>query len=175
MKREAMTVLGVDPGLANVGLGVVREQGRDASLVHASLVRTQSSTTLSERLAHIHDQVVQLIRETRPDALAIEGQYFHRQREASFKVGQSVGVVLLAAHQHALPVFEYGPMEVKQALVGNGRADKQQVAFMVRALLGGASLEVSHHASDALALALTHLAHRRITPSAPLVARGRAR
>jgi crossover junction endodeoxyribonuclease RuvC len=162
---EEHRVLGVDPGLANLGIGVVVERGRAASLLLARLVRTRPSDDAGDRLMQVHDAVLAAIDESRPDALAIEGQYFHRQREAAFKVGQSVGVVLLAAHARGVPVRAYGPMEVKQTLVGSGRAEKAQVAYMVRALLGrppGTTDVQAHHVSDALALALTHLARRRI-------------
>ena len=162
-------VLGVDPGLANLGIGVVVERGRDASLLLARLVRTRPRDDTGDRLMQVHDAVLAAIDEAKPDTLAIEGQYFHRQREAAFKVGQSVGVVLLAARARGVPVRAYGPLEVKQTLVGTGRADKAQVAYMVRALLGR-SLDVAgeaHHVSDALALALTHLARRRIDRHLP--------
>ena len=157
-------VLGIDPGLANLGLGAVVELGRqEAELILAELVHTPAKIALGERLATIYQAVHAAIEQTQPHALAIEGQYFHRQREASFKVGQAVGVALLAAQQLNIPVFTYGPMEVKQTLVGSGRADKTQVSYMVRALLGpDAASKQAHHVSDALALALTHLARRRI-------------
>ena len=166
-----LCVLGVDPGLAHLGLGAVVERGRDTELLFARLVRTRPAEPAGERLAALHDAVDAAIAEARPDALALEGQFFHRQREAAFKVGQAVGVVLLAAHRRGVPVVGYGPMEVKQALVGSGRADKAQVAFMVRALLGGggATARLSHHEADALALALTHLAHRRLAAHAHAV------
>lgn len=159
-----LRVLGVDPGLAHLGLGAVEERGREVTLLFARLVRTRAADDAGERLARLHEAVAAAIDEARPDALALEGQFFHRQREAAFKVGQAVGVALLAAHQRRVPVVAYGPMEVKQALVGSGRADKVQVTYMVRALLGGGPklARLSHHEADALALALTHLAHRRI-------------
>jgi crossover junction endodeoxyribonuclease RuvC len=157
-------VLGVDPGLAHLGIGAVLEQRRESTLLLARLVRTRPADDAGVRLAQIYDAVLGAIDEALPDTLAIEGQYFHRQREAAFKVGQAVGVVLLAAHARGIPVRAYGPMEVKQTLVGSGRADKAQVAYMVRALLGrsGADAAPAHHVSDALALALTHLARRRL-------------
>ncbi len=96
-------------------------------------------------------------------ALAIEGQFFHHQRDVAFRVGQAVGVVLLAAAQRDLPVFEYGPMLVKQSLVGTGGAAKAQVAFMVRALLNLPKEPGTSHEADALALALTHLQSRRVS------------
>jgi crossover junction endodeoxyribonuclease RuvC len=166
---EGYRVIGVDPGLAYLGIGAVVERGRDPSLLLARLVRTRPGDAAGERLAQVHGALLAAIDETRPHAIAIEGQFFHRQREAAFKVGQAVGVVLLAAHARGVPVLAYGPMEVKQTLVGSGRADKAQVAFMVRALLGRSAADAApaHHVSDALALALTHLARRRIDAHLP--------
>lgn len=167
-------VLGVDPGLANLGFGAVLERGKEARLLHAELLRTSAREPDGLRLLRIHEAALRIIDLVRPQVMALEGQYFHRQREAAFKVGQAVGVLLLAAESRGLEVHAYGPLQVKQALVGSGRADKTQVAYMVRAMLGagpqaqrgeaGSSADwgLGHHVSDALALALTHLAHRRL-------------
>ncbi|MBW6457184.1 MAG: crossover junction endodeoxyribonuclease RuvC [Trueperaceae bacterium] len=175
MSGDEQRVLGVDPGLAHLGIGAVVERGRDGELLLARLVRTRPGDDAGLRLAQVHAAMLDAIDASRPDAIAIEGQYFHRQREASFKVGQAVGVVLLAAHARRVPVHTYGPLEVKQTLVGSGRADKAQVAYMVRALLGrsAAGGDVPHHVSDALALALTHLARRRLDAHAPPARAGR--
>ena len=165
MKRapdKPLVVVGCDPGLANLGLGAVREQGKNASWLGAQVLRTSARQTLPDRLASLHAGVREFLLEHRPDALAIEAQYFHQQRDTAFKVGQAVGVTLLAAAGLGVPVFEYGPMQVKQSLVGSGRADKTQVLYMVRALLGPDAANLNHHAGDALALALTHLSARRV-------------
>ena len=157
-----MIVVGVDPGLANLGIGVVREDRRTPHFVAAELVRTHSDTPTPERLLELHDAVARVILEHRPDALAIESQFFHQQAGTAFKVGEAVGAVLLACARGRVPVFEYGPMEVKNALVGTGGASKEQVIFMVRATLALSGGLTSSHVADALALALTHLASRRI-------------
>lgn len=158
-----MRVLGVDPGLADLGLGAVREQQRQTELIFSQLVRTRASDASGLRLEQLHRALLAAIEQVKPHAIVVEGQYFHRQREAAFKVGQAVGVVLLAAQLRGVPVFQYGPMEVKQTIVGSGRADKTQVAYMVRALLGrDVPSNAANHVTDALALALTHLARRRI-------------
>lgn len=164
MKSAAstLTVVGLDPGLANLGLGAVRENGRVVSCLGSKLVRTSPNDTQQTRLTHLYNEVTSFLSEHNPDVLAVEGQYFHRQREVAFKVGQAFGVCLLAASQHGLSVVEYGPMQVKQALVGTGRAGKAQVAYMVRALLGLKETPESHHVADALALALTHLSARKV-------------
>jgi len=154
--------VGVDPGIANLGLGAVEERGREARLLASEVVRTPARQAQEARLLTLKHATAAFLDAHRPHALAIEGQFFHRQRDVSFKVGQAFGVVLLTAAERGVPVFEYGPMQVKQALVGTGRAHKDQVTYMVRALLGMTQAPTDHHASDALALALTHLSSRRV-------------
>lgn len=160
--RGRVVVLGVDPGLANLGLGVVRELGLTPSFVWAELVRTSSDEPTPGRLLRLHEAVRGAVELHRPDVVAIESQFFHQQAGTAFKVGEAVGAVLLACAMARLPVFEYGPMEVKEALVGTGGATKEQVIFMVRAALALPAGPRSSHAADALALALTHLASRRV-------------
>ncbi len=159
---STLTVVGLDPGLANLGLGAVREVGREVTCLGAKLVRTSPSVEQSARLETLHQEVSRFLKLHEPDVLSVEGQYFHRQREVAFKVGQAYGVCLLAARAHGLEVVEYGPMQVKQALVGTGRASKAQVSYMVRAMLSLKETPESHHVADALALALTHLNARQL-------------
>ncbi len=170
-----LVVIGLDPGLANLGLGAVREAGREVALLDSALVRTSARSPQAQRLMDLYRATETFILAHRPDALVIEGQYFHQQRDTAFKVGQAVGVALLAAARYGVPVFEYGPLQVKQALVGSGRASKAQIAFMVRAILKlpttpGPTIATamdSHHVADALALALTHLSYRRLQKASP--------
>jgi crossover junction endodeoxyribonuclease RuvC len=158
-------IVGVDPGLANLGLGAIEAEGSSVRYLASELVRTRTSESEGGRLAAIHDAFAAFIAAVDPVAIAVEGQFFHRQRETSLKVGQALGVVLLAAHRHGVPTFSYGPLQVKQTLVGTGRADKAQVAYMVRALLGLTASPQHHHVSDALALALTHWSAFRLSAS----------
>ena len=161
-EQPVMVVVGLDPGLANLGLGAVREVGNQAHYLDSQLLRTPSTMPQAERLALIYEQTRDFLEQHQPQMLAIEGQYFHQQRDTAFKVGQAVGVCsLVAAHLH-IPMVEYGPLQVKQSLVGSGRASKEQVRYMVRAMLNMTRLPSSHHSADALALALTHLSARRI-------------
>lgn len=162
-QHDSQTVVGIDPGLANLGLGAVREEGRQARYLGSTLVRTSSKKDQAERLHYLYESVTEFLRRHKPNAVAIEGQYFHHQREMSFKLGQAYGICLLAARSLNIEVFEYGPMQVKQALVGAGRASKAQVSFMVRALLTEAPVIKDLHVTDALALALTYLSSRRIS------------
>lgn len=159
---STLTVVGLDPGLANLGLGAVREVGREVTCLGSQLVRTTPQQSQEARLEAVYEAVTGFLQLYRPAVLAVEGQYFHRQREVSFKVGQAFGVCLLAARQQGVSVVEYGPMQVKQALVGTGRAGKAQVSYMVRAMLSLKETPESHHVADALALALTHLSSRKL-------------
>ena len=161
-ERETLIVVGIDPGLANLGIGVVREQGVTPHYVYAELVKTSSESSSPQRLAMIYKAVKSVLELHKPDALAIEAQFFQLQPGTAFKVGEAVGVVLLACAQLEIPVFEYSPKEVKAAVVGTGTASKDQIMFMVRAVLQLPKTPSSNHAADALALALTHLANRRI-------------
>jgi crossover junction endodeoxyribonuclease RuvC len=161
-KISTLLVVGIDPGIANLGIGAIKQEGTKAHLLNCQLVRTHASEDASLRLQKIYSEVKGFLQVHKPQALALESQYFHQQKEVAFKVGQAVGVCLLAAAELHIPVFEYGPMQVKQTLVGTGRADKIQVAFMVRALLGLTKPLESHHVTDALALALTHLSFHKI-------------
>lgn len=153
---EKLRVLGIDPGLANLGLGVIEGDPRKAICLHHQTVVTPPKQDMSERLLVLFEATSALLAEFSPQAVAIEEQFLGRQAGTSFKVGQAFGVVLLACVQANVPVHGYGPMAVKQALVGTGRADKTQVIYMVKASLGLRNLS-NNHAADALALALTHL------------------
>lgn len=162
-QQVSMMVAGIDPGLANLGLGIVLQQ-QDKSLEHiaSTLIRTQSRLAQAARLQKIYQEVVAFLSPYPVAAVAIEGQFFRYGGDSAFKVGQAVGVVLLAAQQLELPIFEYAPNQVKKALVGTGAADKAQMTYMVRASLGMKKNPPSHHVADALALALTHLSYQRI-------------
>ena len=154
-----MIVLGIDPGLANLGLGLIEGDIRKARHLHHVCLTTQSAWIMPRRLQYIHSEVSRLLAEYQPEAVAIEDQILRRQADVAFKVGQAFGVVQLACAQAGVPVHPYGPMQVKRALVGTGRADKEQVIYMVKASLGLREI-FNNHAADALALALTHLAQQ---------------
>lgn len=165
-----MIVLGIDPGLANLGLGLIDGNVRKARHLHHVCITTESAWVMPRRLSYIYDEVSRLIDTYQPEAVAIEDQILRRQADVAFKVGQAFGVVQLACAQAGVPVHHYGPMQVKKALVGSGRADKEQVIYMVKASLGVREL-FNNHAADALALALTHLAHQPMQAAAARLAR----
>jgi crossover junction endodeoxyribonuclease RuvC len=149
-------VLGIDPGVANTGYGVVAShQGRLVAL-DGGVVETSPGEDVAARLAAIHAAVAKLIDDYRPDALAVEDLYFGANARSAFAVGQARGVVLLAAGQRNVPTASYTPQQVKGAVCGSGRADKDQVQRMVQALLSLADLPKPDHAADALAVAICH-------------------
>jgi crossover junction endodeoxyribonuclease RuvC len=152
----SVIVLGIDPGLANTGYGVVaRRDGRLLAL-DGGVIRTPADAPQQRRLADIHAAVEALISEHEPDAMALEQLYFGQNVRTAFAVGQARGVVMLAAGQRGLECASYTPQQVKGAVCGSGRAQKDQVARMVKTLLGLLEEPRPDHASDALAVAICH-------------------
>jgi crossover junction endodeoxyribonuclease RuvC len=151
-----MIVLGIDPGTANTGYGVVmRRSGRLAAL-DGGVIQTRSDLAAERRLVVIHSRVLDLIDEHQVEAMALEELYFGQNARSAFAVGHARGAAMLAAGQRAIPCSSYTPQQVKAAVCGSGRAAKDQVARMVQALLGLAELPTPDHASDALAVAVCH-------------------
>jgi len=151
-----VVVLGIDPGTANTGYGVVLSRGRRMAALDGGVIGTGSGEPLERRLAHIHARVRDLITEYKPDCVAIEELYFGQNARSAFAVGQARGVVLLSAGMSGLPCFSYTPQQVKQAVCGSGRAEKAQVQQMVGALLSLSEPPEPDHAADALAVAICH-------------------
>jgi crossover junction endodeoxyribonuclease RuvC len=155
-ESQAVIVLGIDPGLANTGYGVVaRRDGRLLAL-DGGVVRTRAELPQERRLAEIHAAVDALLCEHRPDAVALEELYFGQNVRTAFAVGQARGAAMLAAGQHGVSCTSYTPQQVKGAVCGSGRAQKDQVARMVKALLGLEEDPKPDHAADALAVAICH-------------------
>jgi crossover junction endodeoxyribonuclease RuvC len=150
-----MLILGLDPGLACTGWGVIRVQGNRLGHVANGQCRTPAQAPLAERLASLHAQLAAMIAADAPDAAAVEEVFVNDNPQSTLKLGQARGVVLLAAAQAGLAVGEYAPRLVKKALVGTGAADKRQVHAMVQRLLPGAAI-AGADAADALAVAITH-------------------
>ena len=149
-----MIVLGIDPGTAATGYGIVERTGSKLRVIDYGCLETLSTQTLPARLLEIHRAVTELIITHKPAHVGVERLFFNRNVQTAFAVGQARGVVLLAAAEHGLPVFEYGPHEVKLAVTGYGRADKMQVQRMVQMVLGMATLPRPDDAADALAVAI---------------------
>jgi crossover junction endodeoxyribonuclease RuvC len=152
-----MIVLGIDPGTASTGYGVVEQRGGRLLALDGGVVETPAGVALERRLATIHARVCELIDEHAPVAVAIEDLYFGANARSALAVGQARGVVLLAAGQRGLPCGSYTPQQVKGAVCGSGRADKAQVQQMVQRLLALRELPRPDHAADALAVAICHL------------------
>jgi crossover junction endodeoxyribonuclease RuvC len=159
-----MIVLGIDPGTANTGYGVVASRRGRTVALDGGVIETAAGLPLEQRLAAIHARVCELILAYEPVAVAVEDLYFGANARSAFAVGQARGVVLLAAGQHRLPCSSYTPQQIKNAVCGNGRADKLQVQQMVQRLLSLTELPRPDHAADALAVAICH------TNRAPLAA-----
>jgi crossover junction endodeoxyribonuclease RuvC len=149
-----MIVLGIDPGTASTGYGVVESSGSRLRALDGGVIETNSALALERRLAQIHTRIVELLDEHVPDAVAIEQLYFGANVRTAFAVGQARGVVLLAAGMRAIPCRSYTPQQVKAAVCGSGRADKDQVQRMVARLLALPELPHPDHAADALAVAI---------------------
>jgi crossover junction endodeoxyribonuclease RuvC len=152
-----MIVLGIDPGTADTGYGVVQSTGCRLRALACGVIQTRAGTPLERRLADIHEQIDELLSSHRPDAVAVEELYFGANVRTAFAVGQARGVVLLAAGQHRTAVRSYTPQQVKAAVCGHGRAGKEQVARMVARLLGLPQPPTPEHAADALAVAICEL------------------
>ncbi len=149
--------LGIDPGTASTGYGLVEEKDGELRLVACGVISTLPETPMPQRLRRIHDDLVGLIARYQPSQLAVEELFFSRNARTALAVGQARGVVLLAAAEAGLPVGEYTPLEVKQAIVGYGRAEKAQVQRMICLLLDLAAAPQPDDATDALAVAVCHL------------------
>lgn len=152
-----MIVLGIDPGTADTGYGVVESLGCRLRALDCGVIQTRAGIPLERRLSDIHARVEELLRCHSPDAVAVEELYFGTNVRTAFAVGQARGVVLLAAGQHGTPARSYTPQQVKAAVCGHGRAGKEQVARMVARLVGMPAPLASDHAADALAVAICEL------------------
>ncbi len=153
-----MTVFGVDPGTASLGWGIVASQGGRIELGTFGVIHTPPAWDMPRRLLHIFESLCQRLSEHRPDVMAVESIFATRNHKTVITVSQARGVALLAAASSGIPVAEYGPLQVKQAVVGYGRAEKRQVQQMLRhVLLGLDGAPESDDAADALAVAYCHI------------------
>jgi len=151
-----MIILGVDPGTAICGYGILQSDGDRLAVVTYGAITTPSDWQLPRRLAHIYRELTALIVQHQPTDAVVEKLFFSKNVRTALSVGQARGVALLAAAQANLGIHEYTPLEVKQAVVGYGRADKNQVQQMVRMLLQLDELPQPDDAADALAIAICH-------------------
>lgn len=150
-------VVGFDPGLAIVGYGVIDYDARGKKVVDYGVIRTPKEESVPVRLALIHRAVMGLFQKFEPQEVAIEELFFNTNITTGINVAQARGVVLLSAIQYCGNLYEYTPLQVKQAMTGYGRADKKQIQEMVRVFLGLNAVPKPDDAADALAVALTHI------------------
>ncbi|MCS7458704.1 crossover junction endodeoxyribonuclease RuvC [Paenibacillus doosanensis] len=151
-----MRIMGIDPGIAIVGFGFIDKQGSRLVPVQYGSIQTEAHTDGALRLKMVYEATVQLIEKYKPDAVAIEKLFFNRNVTTAFTVGQARGVMMLAAVQKDIPIGEYTPLQVKQAVVGYGKAEKKQVQEMVRMFLNLSAVPKPDDVADALAVAICH-------------------
>ena len=151
-----MIILGVDPGLATIGWGVIESDGNRHKLLQYGALTTAATSAFPIRLRSIYDGIKQLIEIYQPDHIAVEELFFARNVTTALSVGTARGAILVAAAQTTENLYEYTPMQIKQAVVGYGKADKQQVQSMVKLLLSLDEVPRPDDAADALAVAITH-------------------
>jgi crossover junction endodeoxyribonuclease RuvC len=151
-----MRILGIDPGTATTGFGVIDYERGKYAFVDAGVITTKSDLPMPERLAGIHADLTQLVGEIKPDQAAIELLFFGTNVTTAITVGQARGVAMLVLHAAGLPIAEYNPMQIKLAVAGYGGAKKPQMQEMVKMLLGLPQIPKPDDAADALAIAITH-------------------
>lgn len=155
-----MKILGVDPGTWRTGVGVIEATGNRYKLLYFDTILIQGSIPIEARLGTIYRNLISVIEKFRPDVLALENIFYAKNIRSMVKIGEARACAMLAASQSSISVAEYPPAKVKQAVTGNGRASKQQIQAMVKALLGLKALAPSDP-SDALAVAICHLHHQK--------------
>jgi len=160
-----MRVMGVDPGLTRAGYAIVEQSAGKLTALDFGTIRG-GAAEIPEQLAALRSRLGEAIAEHHPDAMAVERLFVTRNQRTAIRVGQASGVALLAAAEAGIPVTEYGPLQVKQAVVGVGSASKDQVSFMVRRILNLSEAPDTADAADALALAICHLHSYRLTERA---------
>ena len=151
-----MVILGLDPGTATTGYGVIRVLGNRFQMLEYGIISTPAKTPMEKRLEMIYDNLQELLQKWQPDQAAVEELFFNQNITTAITVGQARGVLLLCCAQNNVPLAEYTPLQVKQALVGYGRADKKQIQQMVKMFLNLADIPKPDDAADALAIAICH-------------------
>ncbi len=162
-RRGGRIILGIDPGTATMGWGVIRQEGNRLSYLQHGAVTTPSQWEMPRRLGRLFDGVTELVKGYRPETVAVEELFFNTNVTTAITVGQARGVVLLAAYRAGIEVAEYTPLQVKQAITSYGRAEKLQVQEMVRSLLRLREIPKPDDAADGLAIAVCHAFSSRIS------------
>jgi len=157
MKKEEFIVLGIDPGVATTGYAFIKEGAPFCQIFDFGIITTSAKQPFPERLKYIHKSLSKLIKKFKPAVIVVEQLYFCKNVKTALMVGQARGVILLTAILNKLPLYEFTPLQVKQAVCGYGKATKPQIQSMVKALLGLKKIPKPDDAADALAIALTYL------------------
>lgn len=162
-----MIILGIDPGYATIGYGVISKEGMDLTAIDYGVIQTPKEESIPVRLAMLDDALTAIIAKYNPDVISVEELFFNTNITTGIKVAQARGVILLCAIKKCGKLYEYTPLQIKQALTGNGRAEKFQVQYMVKSLLKLSKIPKPDDAADALAAAVCHAqfgeyAHRRL-------------
>ena len=151
-----MIILGIDPGTAICGWGIIEKTGNKNKVIDYGVIETCSGTAQCDRLFHIFTTLSDIIKKNKPEAIAVEELFFFKNAKTVITVAEARGVISVAAREQKVDFFEYTPLQVKQALVGYGRADKNQVQQMVKIILGLKEIPKPDDAADALAVAICH-------------------
>lgn len=159
---KKLIAIGIDPGLADTGFGVIVASGSKLACLEYGSLKTKAKTDLPSRLADLYQQVSRLLDKYQPDLIGIEQLFFCRNVTTAFQVGQARGVVMLAIGQRQVPCLEFTPLQIKQGVAGYGQADKQQIQKMVKLMLGLKEIPKPDDAADGLAAALCALQGRSI-------------
>ena len=151
-----MIILGIDPGYAIVGFGVLEYKNNHFSVIDYGAITTDAGTPFNKRLEYIYDELTAILQKYKPDAMAIEKLFYNNNAKTVIDVSQARGVIMLAAQKCAVPAFEYTPLQVKQSVVGYGRAEKKQVQEMIKRILFLEKVPKPDDTADALAMAICH-------------------
>lgn len=158
MQRQTTRILGIDPGTGIVGFGVIDVSGAQKKMIDAGVIRTPARQPAQERLKTIYEELKEIIEQHSPQVMVVEQLFFARNVTTAMTVSQARGVILLLGEQHGLKLAEFTPLQIKQSITGNGRADKKQVQEMVRVVLNLKEVPKPDDCADALAAALTYQA-----------------
>lgn len=151
-----MIIIGIDPGTAETGYGIIKCEKKETKLICHGTIKTSKDDAAPVRLNSIHEDLMALIKEHKPEVLAVESLFFNINAKSASAVGQAIGVVMLAAAKNEMKVFEYPPLRIKMILTGKGRAEKKEVQSGVRKQLRIRKIPRPTHAADALAVAIVH-------------------
>lgn len=157
-----MCILGIDPGTATTGYGLIDETQSGLSTLEYGVISTPANMPMDRRLVILYDRLTEIVRSFHPTSCAVERLFFRRNVTTAISVGQARGVILLALAKNLIPIAEYTPMEIKLAVAGYGGAEKKQVQYMVQSILDLKTLPKPDDAADALAIAICHLHSKRI-------------